>query len=139
MAGSVAKPEFHGPLGFEDRGYVQAMVAVAVVVREGRAVLAEPGLVELAHRLRLAGDDAVDEGAVAGLGVPVEAALERPEGLVDELLLLVEAPHQVGDLLGREVGGADVDVLAGGGGRLRSCAADGADAPSRCPACSPSR
>lgn len=28
MAGSVAEPEFHGPLGFEERGYVQAMVAV---------------------------------------------------------------------------------------------------------------
>ena len=128
MGRSIAESEFDRPFFFEQGRYIQTMISVAVVVREGRAVLAEPGLVELAHRPRLAGDDALDEGAVAGLRVPLEAALERPEGLVDEDLLLVEAPHQVGDLLGREVGGADVDVLAGGGGRLRSGAADGADA-----------
>jgi len=96
-------------------------------VGEARGALAEPGLVELDEGVRLAGEDAVDEGAVGGAGVPVEAALQGPRALVDELLLLVVDAEQVVELFGGPAFDADVDVLAGGRWGLRARVADGAD------------
>ena len=106
---------------------VDGAVAGAVVVGWTRIRVSVPGDVQLLAGLRLHLLEAADELAVGRLRVVCEAARQGPDGLEEELLLLVPDSREVRDLRRREVFDSDVDVLARAGRGLGSGSAEGSD------------
>ena len=109
------------------RAQVYSPIALIVVMVGGWVCVSEPGDVQLFAGLRFHLFEAVDEFAVGRLRVVREAARQGPDGLEEELFLLVPDSREVRDLRRREVFDADVDVLARAGRGLGSGSAEGSD------------
>lgn len=106
---------------------VEGAVAVRVVVVGVRGVGSEPSRVDLLHRRVCHAANLLDEGVVGLLRVPLNPRRLRSRRLEDQLLLLVENPHEVLDLRGREVLDAHVDVKPRAVAHPRALALEGAD------------
>jgi len=122
---AIIGPDFYRPRG-PHVVQVDGAVSGAVVVVRARVRVSVPGDVQLFASLRLHLFEAGDELAVGRLRVVCEAARQGPDGLEEELLLLVPDSREVRDLRCREVFDSDVDVLARAGRGLGSGVAQGA-------------